>query len=261
MSSVADPMGCILVVEDEQDLANLVEVNLTLAGYEVVVAASGEEGLTALREVGPDAVLLDVMLPGIDGWNVLRSIKEDRSTRDVPVVMLTALSEERDLIRGHLQGAVEYVTKPFEMRRLLATLQSVLGEATEDEQEERRRRTRTMLKRLAELDSGRTAQAQVSLSGLEHPPQDTPPTVVAPTPAQEEGLASMTRKQRWVAAALGAGWGARAISEHLEVSRSNIYATRRRVARRLACDPDEVAEVARTLGITDEVPPPPGGDD
>lgn len=256
-----EPAARILVVEDEQDLANLVEVNLSLAGYEVVIARSGEEGLTAVRDVEPDAVLLDVMLPGIDGWNVLRTIKEDRSTRELPVVMLTALSEERDLIRGHLQGAIEYVTKPFEMRRLLTTLETVLGDASEDEVEERRRRTRTMLKRLAELDSGRTAQTQVSLSGLEHPPETATPAVTAPTPLQQEGLASMTRKQRWVAAALGAGWGARAIAEHLEVSRSNIYATRRRVARRLACDPNDVAEVARTLGITDEVPAPPSGND
>lgn len=256
---MADDRPRILVVEDEEDLASLVEVNLDLAGYDVVVAPTGEDGLQAIREHDPDAVLLDVMLPGIDGWNVLRTVKEDRSTRDLPIVMLTALSEERDLIRGHLQGAVEYVTKPFEMRKLLETVESVLGEASEDELEERRRRTRTMLKRLAELDSGRSADAQsnVRLSALEHTPQPERDELPEPTAEHKAGLTTMTDKQRWLASALGAGWAARQIAEHLDVSRSNVYATRRRVARRLGCDPDEVAEIARRLDIIDEVGPPP----
>lgn len=250
----------ILVVEDEEDLAGLVEVNLSLAGYDVVVASTGEDGLRAIREHEPDAVLLDVMLPGIDGWNVLRTVKEDRSTRDLPVVMLTAMSEERDLIRGHLQGAVEYVTKPFEMRRLLETVEAVLRDASDDELEERRRRTRTMLKRLAELDSGRRADTSVRISALERTP--TPKVDEAPeaTAEQKAGLATMTPKQRWLAAALGAGWGARQIAVHLDVSRSNVYATRRRVARRLGCDPEDVATVAAALGITDEAGPPPDGE-
>lgn len=256
---MADDRPRILVVEDEEDLASLVEVNLNLAGYDVVVAPTGEDGLQAIREHDPDAVLLDVMLPGIDGWNVLRTVKEDRTTRDLPIVMLTALSEERDLIRGHLQGAVEYVTKPFEMKNLLETIRHVLGEASEDELEERRRRTRTMLKRLVELDSGRSADAQsnVRLSALEHTPQPESDEPAEPTAEHKAGLATMTDKQRWLASALGAGWAARQIAEHLDVSRSNVYATRRRVARRLGCDPDDVAEIAQRLDITDEVGPPP----
>ena len=259
---MADTKRRILVVEDEEDLAGLVEVNLNLAGYDVVVAPTGEDGLRAIREDEPDAVLLDVMLPGIDGWNVLRTVKEDRTTRDVPVVMLTALSEERDLIRGHLQGAVEYVTKPFEMKRLLETVEHVLRETSDEELQERRARTRTMLQRLAELDSGRTADAQttVRLSALERTPAPERPDTREATPQQEQGLATMTDKQRWLASALGAGWAAREIAEHLDVSRSNVYATRRRVARRLGCDADDVAEVAVALGITDEAGPPPGQD-
>ena len=257
---MADRKSRILVVEDEEDLAGLVEVNLSLAGYEVVVAPTGEDGLRAIREDDPDAVLLDVMLPGIDGWNVLRTVKEDRTTRDLPVVMLTALSEERDLIRGHLQGAVEYVTKPFEMKRLLETVENVLRDATEEEVAERRARTRTMLTRLAELDSGRTADANsaVRLSALERTREPERPEVHEVTPQQKQGLATMTEKQRWLASALGAGWAAREIAEHLDVSRSNVYATRRRVARRLGCDADDVAEVAIALGIADEAGPPPG---
>lgn len=259
--AVADDKPRILVVEDEPDLAGLVEVNLSLAGYDVTVAETGEAGLQEVRNVEPDAVLLDVMLPGIDGWNVLRTIKEDRTTRDLPVVMLTALSEERDLIRGHLQGAVEYVTKPFEMRRLLETVETVLRTPTEDELAARRRRTKTMLRRLAELDSGRSAEGNVvRLSALERTPSPERDEAPEATPEQIAGLATMTEKQRWLAGALGAGWAARQIADHLEVSRSNVYATRRRVARRLHCDPDEVGEVAIALGVHDEVGPPPDGD-
>ena len=260
---MADTKSRILVVEDEEDLAGLVEVNLSLAGYDVVIAPTGEDGLRAIREEEPDAVLLDVMLPGIDGWNVLRTVKEDRTTRDVPVVMLTALSEERDLIRGHLQGAVEYVTKPFEMKRLLETVEEVLREVTDEELKERRQRTRTMLQRLAELDSGRTADSSntVRLSALERTREPERPSVPEATSQQKQGLATMTDKQRWLASALGAGWAAREIAEHLDVSRSNVYATRRRVARRLGCDPDEVADVAVALEITDEAGDPPSGGD
>ena len=258
---MADEQPRVLLVEDEPDLAGLVEVNLGLAGYDVTVAPTGEHGLEAIRSAPPDALVLDVMLPGIAGWDVLRTVKADAATEDLPVVMLTALSAERDLIRGHLQGAVEYVTKPFEMRRLLDTVATALREPSDEELADRRRRTRTMLQRLAELDSGRTADGdRVRLSALERLPSPTQEEEPAATQEQVAGLATMTDKQRWLASALGAGWAARRVAEHLDVSRSNVYATRRRVARRLHCEPDEVAEVARALGIQDEVGPPPESD-
>ncbi len=247
----------VLVVEDEVDLASLVEVNLQLAGYAVVLAADGEAGVAAVAEHSPDLVLLDVMLPGIDGWTVLRHVKEDAATRDLPVVMLTALSEERDLIRGHLQGAVEYVTKPFEMRRLLGAVEEALAEPLPEQVQDRRQRTRTMLQRLAELDSGRAADTTVRLSGLERAPVQEQRGPVESSQLEKDGLATLTPKQRWLAAALAAGWGARQIADHLEVSRSNVYATRRRVARRLGCEAEEVNDVAARLGIADEAGPPP----
>lgn len=255
---MADDQPRILIVEDEPDLAGLVEVNLSLAGYDVVVAPTGEDGLAAIERHPPDAVLLDVMLPGIDGWSVLRTVKEDPAAEDLPVVMLTALSAERDLIRGHLQGAVEYLTKPFEMRRLLATVEAVLRPPSPEELADRRERTRTMLRRLAELDSGRSADGdQVRLSALERTPERERTAERTATSEQIAGLATLTEKQRWLASALGAGWPARRVAEHLDVSRSNVYATRRRVARRLQCQPDDVADVAQALGIQDEVGPPP----
>ncbi len=247
----------VLVVEDEVDLASLVEVNLQLAGYDVVLAPNGEAGIAAVAEHEPDLVLLDVMLPGIDGWGVLRAVKSDGKGVDLPVVMLTALSEERDLIRGHLQGAIEYVTKPFEMRRLLTAIDEALAVPTDTQRADRRQRTRTMLQRLAELDSGRAADTTVRLSGLERAPVPERTAVVEASTSEVDGLATLTPKQRWLASALAAGWGARQIADHLQVSRSNVYATRRRVARRLGCEAEEVAAVAHRLGIATEAGPPP----
>lgn len=254
---MADDQATILVVEDERDLASLVEVNLQLAGYDVVLAPDGEIALDIIESDPPDLVLLDVMMPGIDGWTVLREVKEAEETRDLPVIMLTALTEERDLIRGHLQGAVEYVTKPFEMRRLLGAVEAALRPATEEERAERRQRTMAMLQRLAELETGRTADSTVRLSALERTPSVDEPEPDVATADQRAGLATLTEKQRWLAAALGAGWPARRVAEHLDVSRSNVYATRRRVARRLGVEPDEVAATAAALGIADEAGPPP----
>lgn len=247
----------VLVVEDESDLASLVEVNLQLAGYDVLTAPDGEVALEVIDRDQPDLVLLDVMMPGIDGWTVLRRVKEAEETRDLPVIMLTALSEERDLIQGHLQGAVQYVTKPFEMRGLLGAVEAALRPPTDEERAERRRLTMTMLQRLAELETGRTADTTVRLSALERTPTVDEPSTDAATADQRAGLATLTEKQRWLAAALGAGWPARRIAEHLEVSRSNVYATRRRVARRLGVEPDDVAATAAALGIAHEAGPPP----
>jgi CheY-like chemotaxis protein len=85
---------CVLVVEDDPDLANIVEINLEHEGYRVEHAPEGRTGLARTRELTPDLVLLDVMMPLMDGWEVLREIKSDERTRDIPVVMLTALAEE-----------------------------------------------------------------------------------------------------------------------------------------------------------------------
>lgn len=249
----------VLVVEDEADLAALVEVNLDLAGYRVLVARDGVEALLALRDDLPDLVLLDVMMPRLDGWSVLQEVKEDERTRDLPVIMLTALAEERDLIRGHLQGAVEYVTKPFEMGHLLAVIEHALQPPTDEELADRRRRTRALLQRLAELDSGRPAEPTVRLSHLERTPTPAPVERREPivTDDLRERLGTLTDKQRWLTAAFAADWAARELSEHLEVSRSNVYATRKRIARKLGVDPDDVAQVGRALGLDDEVDAPP----
>ena len=116
----------ILVVEDEDDIRELLRYNLAKEGYQVTGSASGEEALKAVRVAMPDLMLLDLMLPGLDGLEVCRSLKQDPQTRNLPIVMLTAKGEEADIVAGLELGADDYVTKPFSLRVLLARLRAVL---------------------------------------------------------------------------------------------------------------------------------------
>jgi len=116
----------ILVVEDEDDIRELLRYNLAREGYRVTAAASGEEALKAAKDSLPDLVLLDLMLPGVDGLEVCRALKQDPRTRKLPIVMLTAKGEEADVVAGLELGADDYVTKPFSLRVLLARLRAVL---------------------------------------------------------------------------------------------------------------------------------------
>ncbi|MEL6364706.1 MAG: phosphate regulon transcriptional regulator PhoB [Pseudomonadota bacterium] len=116
----------ILVVEDETAISTLLEYNLAKDGYEVRVVADGEEGLLRIEEDGPDLVVLDWMLPKISGIEVCRRIRSKPETRNVPVIMLTARSEEADRVRGLDTGADDYLTKPFSMSELSARIKAVL---------------------------------------------------------------------------------------------------------------------------------------
>jgi CheY-like chemotaxis protein len=127
----------VLVVDDEPDVLLLCRVNLEFEGYDVVEAADGVEALDKLREARPDVVLLDVMMPRMDGWQVLAEIKGDDELKDIPVVMLTAKVQDQDQIRGWSEGAADYITKPFSPLALSQVLQDVL--ATDPEEEEHRR--------------------------------------------------------------------------------------------------------------------------
>lgn len=242
-----DSNAHVLVVEDEDDIAALVELNLELSGYQVTTANNGQVALDRIEADAPDVVLLDVMMPVLDGWQVLRELKENPRTREIPVVMLTALSEERDLIRGHLQGSVRYVTKPFQMNDLLQAIDDALTPADADAAAEHGQRTRELLRRLAELDSGRMAAGpRVQFAGLE---RRRPTVEEAPPPpvGDPRMLDELTDQQRHVAEQLAQGVGARQIAQELGVSRSNIYAVRKRVARRLGVKPEDVADVTRRL--------------
>ncbi|MCA1840259.1 MAG: two-component system response regulator [Actinomycetota bacterium] len=116
----------ILVVDDEPDVILLCRVNLEFEGYEVREAHDGAEALQLMAQEPPDLVLLDVMMPAMDGWQVLATMNSSPDTTGIPVVMLTAKAQDRDQIRGLSSGAIDYVTKPFNPVALLRTVKDAL---------------------------------------------------------------------------------------------------------------------------------------
>lgn len=116
----------ILIIEDEEDILALVQYNLLREGYRVSCATSGEEGLQLARSENPDLILLDLMLPGMDGLDVCRALKLGAATAQIPVIMLTAKGEEADVVAGLELGADDYIPKPFSPRVLIARLRTVL---------------------------------------------------------------------------------------------------------------------------------------
>ena len=123
------PRESVLVVDDEEDIQELVRYNLAKEGYSVACAGTGEEALKAARSDRPDLIVLDLMLPGVDGLEVCRTLKADSDTAHVPVIMLTAKGEEADIVAGLELGADDYVTKPFSPRILVARVRAVLRKA------------------------------------------------------------------------------------------------------------------------------------
>lgn len=128
----------VLIVEDDRNIADLLRLYLEKEGYEVTIALDGVKGLEKFREVHPDLVLLDVMLPGMDGWGVCRTIRQDSKT---PIIMLTAKSETEDKVTGLKAGADDYITKPFEMREVLARIEAVLRRSGMEPEKAARRLT------------------------------------------------------------------------------------------------------------------------
>jgi DNA-binding response OmpR family regulator len=119
-------MSQVLVVEDDRDIAALIVHYLERAGHGAAVVASGPEAVSAARERRPDVIVLDLMLPGLDGFEVCRAIRADRGTADVPIIMLTARAEEADRVAGLELGADDYVTKPFSPKELVARVNAQL---------------------------------------------------------------------------------------------------------------------------------------
>jgi len=118
-----------MLIEDEKEIRELIRYNLERDGFQVYAAADGEEGLRRLRASRPDVLVLDLMLPGKNGLEVLREVREEPSTRDLPVVVLTARSAEMDKLLGFEHGADDYLTKPFSPRELVARLKALLRRA------------------------------------------------------------------------------------------------------------------------------------
>ena len=125
-SGTATMKKFILIVEDEEDIRELVSYHLLKEGYQVASVASGEEALLLAEKQAPDLILLDVMLPGMDGLAVCQRLRSSPKTADVAIMMLTAKSEEADIVRGLNLGATDYVTKPFSPKVLLARIRAVL---------------------------------------------------------------------------------------------------------------------------------------
>ncbi|NLV25442.1 MAG: response regulator [Deltaproteobacteria bacterium] len=116
----------ILIIEDEEDILALMHYNLTKEGYQVIGVLSAEEGLKRLRDTKPDLILLDLMLPGISGMELCRKLKTAEETALIPIIMVTAKGEERDIVTGLELGADDYISKPFSTRILCARVKAVL---------------------------------------------------------------------------------------------------------------------------------------
>ena len=121
----------IIVVEDDLDIRELISFNLANEGHQVFEANNGEVGIDKARNNNPDLILLDLMLPGIQGLDVCRIIKSDQETKEIPIIMVTALGQEEDIVKGLETGADDYITKPFSIKVLIARVNAVLKRSNE----------------------------------------------------------------------------------------------------------------------------------
>jgi two-component system alkaline phosphatase synthesis response regulator PhoP len=128
----------ILVVDDERAIVRLVEVNLLRQGYEVVAAYDGKEALEKVDSEHPDLIVLDVMMPYMDGFEVLQHLKKNPETRDIPVIMLTAKAQDADVFRGWQSGVDCYLTKPFNPMELIAFVKRIFKSLEDDHEGEKR---------------------------------------------------------------------------------------------------------------------------
>jgi DNA-binding response OmpR family regulator len=136
----------VLVIDDEAPIRLLCRVNLEAAGMRVLEAGDGESGLDVARTGEPDVILLDVMMPGIDGWHVAEALLEDPSTDEIPIVFLTARAELRDRARGIDLGGVDYVTKPFNPVDLAPLVRDLLDRVRRGQRDDLRREKLTELR-------------------------------------------------------------------------------------------------------------------
>ena len=174
-------MPDVLVVDDEPTIRELLVLSLTAEGFNVRHARDGEEALALLAAEPPDCMVLDVMMPGLDGFGVLRAMRERQLARSTRVIMLTCRGEDRDYVRGFDLGAHDYVTKPFDPEKLLARLHSLL----EDEAPTLEFKRRQELQRAMLLDRLQTTFARQASRGV----SATPTAPSEPAPAAETSTA------------------------------------------------------------------------
>jgi two-component system, OmpR family, response regulator VicR len=227
-------MATVLAVDDEPDILEIVKVNLELDGHEVVLARSGAEAIELVRQHPPDLVLLDIMMPGIDGWDVLARLKGDPDLKatNVPVLMLTALTGDDDRVRGGIEGAICYVTKPFLPNELCAEVNRALR--GEPEPVRRKQVQQESLAELARMEKGASSpddRVHPHLTRLERAPgpRGEPPHMRA----VRERIGTLSPKQRELLEVLHATASVSQAASDLRVSRSNVYASLRRISRKL----------------------------
>ncbi|MFL6204996.1 MAG: response regulator transcription factor [Acidimicrobiales bacterium] len=243
-------MARVLVVDDEPDIVLFLQVNLDLHGHEVRTAPDGEAALRAVDEERPDALILDVMMPNLDGWGVIERLKAhpDPEVRTIPVVMLTALDTDQDQARGGIEGAVRYLTKPLAPDELIRVLEEVLAGPPEPEQRKAaQQKGLASIARIERNAAGGDAPSgpQPRLSRLEHARTSTPSGEVVPAVDTSAVEGELTPKQRELLTALLAAPSVSAAAADLGMSRSNVYASLRRVGRKLGVS--DVSELLRLL--------------
>ena len=259
-------MAVVLVVDDEPDIRELVRINLEQAGHRVVTAANGSEALALVRNEPPDAMFLDVRMPGIDGWAVLEQLKSGTgdALSEIPVFMVTAADEPESRLRGGIEGALQYITKPFDPQDLVRALESSRDPSAPPEPEQRRQ---VQLKTLAETarfertgtsEGGDPSEPRVRLTRLEHSP--TTPTPPPRVRAARERIGELTPKQRQLLESLATRTPVTAVAQQLGMSRSNVYASLRRICRRLGLkNTDELLALLRQGALLQAGPGPGAG--
>jgi DNA-binding response OmpR family regulator len=143
--------GRVLVVDDEEGIRVLCRVNLELGGFEVLEAADGVEAMEKARSEHPDLVFLDLMMPRMDGWQVLEQLKSEPATANIPVVVLTARTSEEDQMRGWGEGILEYLAKPFNPQRLVEWAEQAMQPRTPDASDRRKERALEQLRLMKKL--------------------------------------------------------------------------------------------------------------
>jgi DNA-binding response OmpR family regulator len=124
-------MKKILIVDDEDDILHFLDLVLREKGFAVVTATGGQEALTRAQLERPDLILLDIMMPQMDGWEVLKLLRVDEETAAIPVAMLSARTEARDRVQGLQEGAVDYICKPFSLQELLGKIEAIFAQVEE----------------------------------------------------------------------------------------------------------------------------------
>ena len=233
-------MATVLAVDDEEDILTIIRHNLEREGHRVLTAPNGDRALEIVREEKPDVVVLDVMMPGTDGWGVLNLIKAEREElATIPVLMLTARAADEDRIRGGIEGAIRYLTKPFSPRDLCSEVRAALE--GEPEPVKRRKVQKESLTQLARLEK-RTSQGprrkteDAAASGprvtrLEHVPAAESDNYQIRS--VRERLDQLSPKQLELLHALEGSDTVSQAASDLSVSRSNVYASLRRISRKL----------------------------